>query len=107
MKKLRGEAGTSLYDAIYPAQGERISDREGRRVLIVVTDGADTVSIKNYHDALRAAHDADAVVYGILIVPITNDAGPAHRRRTCADRHHAQHGRKDVYAGSERARPCV
>jgi Ca-activated chloride channel family protein len=41
----------------------------------VVTDGADTVSSKNYHDALRAAHDADAVVYGILVMPITNDAG--------------------------------
>ena len=74
MKKLRGEAGTSLYDAIFLG-GERISDREGRRVLIVVTDGADTVSVKNYHDALRAAHDSDSVVYGILTVPITNDPG--------------------------------
>jgi Ca-activated chloride channel family protein len=74
MKKLRGEAGTSLYDAIWLG-AERIEDREGRRVLIVVTDGADTVSTKNFHDALRAAHDADAVVYAILTVPITNDAG--------------------------------
>src|SRR5687767_5562416 len=65
MKKLRGEAGTSLYDAIFLG-GERIADREGRRVLIVVTDGADTVSVKNFHDALRAAHDSDSVVYGIL-----------------------------------------
>lgn len=73
-RKLRGEAGTSLYDAIFLG-AERIEDREGRRVLIVVTDGADTVSTKNYHDALRAAHDADAVVYGILSMPITNDAG--------------------------------
>ncbi|HYP06690.1 MAG TPA: VWA domain-containing protein [Bryobacteraceae bacterium] len=73
-RKLRGEAGTSLYDAIFLG-AERIEDREGRRVLIVVTDGADTVSTKNYHDVLRAAHDADAVVYGILSMPITNDAG--------------------------------
>ncbi len=74
LKRLRGEAGTSLYDAIYLG-GERIQDREGRRVMIVVTDGADTVSSKNYHEALRAAHDADVVVYGILVMPITNDAG--------------------------------
>jgi Ca-activated chloride channel family protein len=73
-RRLRGEAGTSLYDAIYLG-AERIEDRDGRRVLIVVTDGADTVSSKNYHEALRAAHDADAVVYGILTLPITNDAG--------------------------------
>jgi len=74
LKRLRGEAGTALYDAIYLAS-ERISDREGRRVLVVVTDGADTVSSKTYHEALRAAHDADAVVYGILVMPITNEAG--------------------------------
>jgi Ca-activated chloride channel homolog len=74
MKRLKGEAGTSLYDAIYLGS-ERIEDRDGRRVLIVVTDGADTVSAKNYHEALRAAHDADAVVYGILVMPITSDAG--------------------------------
>lgn len=74
LKRLRGEAGTSLYDAIYLG-GERIQDRDGRRVMIVVTDGADTVSSKNYHEALRAAHDADVVVYGILVMPITNDAG--------------------------------
>ena len=42
----------------------------------MVTDGADTVSSKNYHEALRAAHDVvDAVVYGILVMPITSDAG--------------------------------
>jgi Ca-activated chloride channel family protein len=37
--------------------------------------GADTISSKTFHDARKAAHDADAVVYGILVVPITNDAG--------------------------------
>jgi Ca-activated chloride channel family protein len=74
LRKLRGEAGTSLYDALY-LSSERIQEREGRRVMVVVTDGADTVSNKNYHDALRAAQDADAVVYGILVMPITNEAG--------------------------------
>ena len=74
LKRLRGVAGTSLYDAIYLAS-ERIQDREGRRVLVVVTDGADTISSKNFQEALRSAHDADAVVYGILVMPITNEAG--------------------------------
>jgi Ca-activated chloride channel homolog len=74
LKKLRGQAGTSLYDGVY-LTSERIQEREGRRVIIVVTDGADTVSSKNFHEALRAAHGADAVVYGILAMPITNEAG--------------------------------
>ena len=73
-RRLKGEAGTSLYDAIFLGS-EKLEDRDGRRVLIVVTDGADTISSKTFHDARKAAHDADAVVYGILVVPITNDAG--------------------------------
>ena len=74
LKKLRGEAGTSLYDAIYLA-AEDIQDRSGRHVIVLVTDGGDTVSAKTYHEALRAVHNADAVLYSILVMPITNDAG--------------------------------
>jgi Ca-activated chloride channel family protein len=52
-----------------------MQERSGRHVIVLVTDGGDTVSAKNYHDALRAVHDADAVLYAILVMPITNDAG--------------------------------
>lgn len=71
---LKAEAGTSMYDAIVLGS-DGLSDRDGRRVMVVITDGGDTTSYRNYHDALRAAHDADAVLYAIVVVPITNDAG--------------------------------
>ena len=71
---LKAEAGTSMYDAIILA-GDGLSDRQGRRVMVVVTDGGDTTSYRSYHDALRAAHDADAILYALVVVPITNDAG--------------------------------
>ena len=74
LPRLKAEAGTSMYDAILLAS-EGLGDRDGRRVMVVVTDGGDTTSRRNYHDALRAAHDADAVLYAIVVVPITNDAG--------------------------------
>lgn len=74
LKNLQAEAGTSLYDAIYLA-AEEMEEREGRRVMVVVTDGGDTVSSKNFHDALEALHDADAIFYAILVTPITNDPG--------------------------------
>lgn len=74
LKKLKGEAGTSLYDAIYVAS-EELRERDGRHVMIVVTDGGDTVSSTTYHKALEAVHRADAVAYAILVMPITNDAG--------------------------------
>jgi Ca-activated chloride channel family protein len=71
---LKPEGGTSLYDAIYLA-AEGLRDREGRHVVVVITDGGDTTSRKDYRQALEAAQLADAVIYPILVVPITNDAG--------------------------------
>jgi Ca-activated chloride channel family protein len=71
---LRAEAGTSMYDAIILASGG-LDRRDGRRVMVVITDGGDTTSYRSYHDALRAAHDTDAVLYAIVVMPITNDAG--------------------------------
>ena len=43
LRALRGEAGTSLYDAILLASRD-IEDRHGRKVLVIVTDGGDTTS---------------------------------------------------------------
>ncbi len=74
LKGLKGEAGTSLYDAIYLAARE-LEDRDGRKVIVVVTDGGDTTSVKDFHGALKAAQLSDAVIYSILVMPITNDAG--------------------------------
>ncbi len=74
LKQLKSEGGTSLYDAIYLAARD-LETREGRHVLIVVTDGGDTTSAKSFHDALRAIQLADAVIYPIVVIPIQNDAG--------------------------------
>ncbi len=70
----QGEGGTSLYDSIFLA-GDTLQGREGRHVIVVVTDGGDTTSYKKYNDALRAAQLADAVMYPIVVVPIAGDAG--------------------------------
>lgn len=71
---LKGEGGTSLYDAVYLAS-DSLADRNGRHVMVVVTDGGDTTSYKRYGEALQAAQQADVVLYPIIVVPIANDAG--------------------------------
>lgn len=71
---LHGEGGTSLYDAIYLAS-DGLAERDGRHVMVVVTDGGDTTSYKHYGDALRAAQQTDTVLYPIVVVPIENEAG--------------------------------
>jgi Ca-activated chloride channel family protein len=74
LRALKGEAGTALYDAILLASGD-IEARPGRKVLVIVTDGGDTVSRTDFQRAAEAAQLADAVIYPVLVVPITNDAG--------------------------------
>src|ERR1700730_3665288 len=74
LKQLRSEGGTSLYDAIYLASRE-LELRDGRHVMVIVTDGGDTTSVKDFHQALEAAQLADTLLYPVLVVPITNDAG--------------------------------
>ena len=74
LHSLHGEGGTSLYDAIYLASSV-LSGREGRHVMVMVTDGGDTTSYKHYEDALMAAQRADVVLYPVVVVPIEGDAG--------------------------------
>jgi Ca-activated chloride channel family protein len=74
LKTLHGDAGTALYDAIYLSARE-LEPRQGRKVMVIVTDGGDTVSSKDVHAALEAAQLADAVIYPVVVMPITNDAG--------------------------------
>ncbi len=71
---LHGEGGTSLYDAIYLVS-DTLSTREGRHVMVIVTDGGDTTSYKKYQDALAAAQRADVILYPIVVIPIAGDAG--------------------------------
>src|SRR4051794_1891941 len=47
-------SATALYDAVY--LGSRaLSKRQGRKVMVVITDGGDTMSKVKYQEALRAA----------------------------------------------------
>jgi Ca-activated chloride channel family protein len=74
LKTLHGDAGTALYDAIFLTARD-LEPREGRKVAIIITDGGDTASSKDVHAALQAAQLADAVIYPVVVMPITNDAG--------------------------------
>ena len=71
---LRTGPGTSIYDAIYLCS-DALLDREGRKVLVLITDGGDTTSKADYNNALRRAQQAEAIVYSIIVVPVEADAG--------------------------------
>jgi Ca-activated chloride channel family protein len=72
--RVRNGAATALYDAVFLGS-QALSRRQGRKVMVVITDGGDTVSQVDYKEALRAAQEAEAIIYSIIIVPIEADAG--------------------------------
>lgn len=72
--RVRVGAATALYDALYLG-AEALERRQGRKVMVVITDGGDTISSVNYHEAVRAAQQAEAIVYSIIVVPVLADAG--------------------------------
>jgi Ca-activated chloride channel family protein len=74
LKFIHGSGGTSLYDAIYLASHE-LEARQGRKVIVVITDGGNTTSSMGIEKALKGAQFADAVIYAVVVVPITNEAG--------------------------------
>jgi Ca-activated chloride channel family protein len=67
-------SGTAMFDAIYLA-GMALNERHGRKVLVLITDGGDTVSSTRYDEALRAVQQSEAIVYSIIVVPIEQDSG--------------------------------
>ena len=54
---------------------EALEPRQGRKVMVVITDGGDTMSKVNYQEAVRAAETAEAILYSIIVVPIEASAG--------------------------------
>jgi len=72
--RIRNGAATALYDAIYLG-AQALTRREGRKVMVVITDGGDTMSQVSYKESLRAAQEAEAIIYSIIIVPIEASAG--------------------------------
>lgn len=62
----RGAGGTALYDAVYLASGELMQKQQGRKSLIVLSDGVDTGSRESLEEAIESAQRANTVVYSIL-----------------------------------------
>ena len=59
-------SGTVLYDALFLSSDELMSKQQGRKVLIVVSDGVDHASKESLASAIEAAQRADTIVYAIF-----------------------------------------
>ncbi len=68
-----GEA-TALYDAIYLGS-QSLAPKQGRKVLVVVSDGGNTTGDEDYPQALEQAQRGDVMIYSLIDVPIESSAG--------------------------------
>jgi Ca-activated chloride channel family protein len=74
LSQLRSDYATALYDAIYLA-ADRLGPKQGRKVLVLVSDGGDTAKNTTYAQALEEALRNEAMIYSIIDVPIEASAG--------------------------------
>src|SRR5271156_1158107 len=61
-----GGGGTQLYDAVYLASDDLMKKQQGRKAIVVLTDGVDRGSKETLRDAIETAQRADTLVYSIL-----------------------------------------
>lgn len=57
--------GTVLYDSVYLASDELMSKQDGRKALVVLSDGVDRGSKEGIESAIAAAQKANTIVYAI------------------------------------------
>jgi len=57
--------GTLLYDSVYLASNELMKKQQGRKAVVVLTDGVDRGSKVSLEEAIDAAQRADTMVYTI------------------------------------------
>jgi Ca-activated chloride channel family protein len=74
LSELRGDWATALYDAICLGSN-KLGGKEGRKVLVVVSDGDDTAKSSTYAQALEAALRNEVMIYSLIDVPIEASAG--------------------------------
>jgi VWFA-related protein len=61
-----GGGGTDLYDAVFLASDELMQKQQGRKALIILSDGVDTGSKLSLNRAIESAQRANTLVYSIL-----------------------------------------
>ena len=74
LNRLHTDWATALYNAIVQGS-DLLGGKEGRKVLIVVSDGDDTVGEDSYPQALEHALRNEVMIYSLIDVPIVASAG--------------------------------
>lgn len=78
------EGGTALYDAIFAAY-RKLRSIEGRKAIVLLTDGADTNSRFSYNKVLEWTRTHDVTIYSIGLGATVLDVGIRSSMKQLAD----------------------
>jgi VWFA-related protein len=67
IRKLRFGGGTSLYDAVDQTLERKLNKIEGKKAIVLFTDGVDTTSRTTYERTVAAAIESEAVIFPIYL----------------------------------------
>jgi VWFA-related protein len=71
--------GTVLYDAVYLAANEVMRHQQGRKAVILLTDGVDHGSRISMNTSIEQAQRADTLIYSIMFEGEESGGGPGFR----------------------------
>jgi Ca-activated chloride channel family protein len=82
IRKMRAGGGTALNDAVYQAATQKLARQNGRRVIVLISDGDDNSSRFSVTEALEAAQRNDAAIFTIS----TNSSGLGGQKDSRGDK---------------------
>lgn len=96
-------AGTMLYDAVYLSAREVLEEQDGRKAILLISDGNDYTSKVSRNDAVEASQRADAQICSVLYYEESRVSGGRIRMRGVNTlRHLSSHTGGSMYEVSEK-----
>ncbi len=80
LKRLKTGVRTALYDAMFAAASKQLQGVEGRKAIILLTDGLNNQSNKNFREASVAIIQSQASLYVISKTVLVRNAARTQRR---------------------------
>ena len=65
VRRMKAGGGTALFDAVQLVSTRKLMGQDGRRILLMITDGDDTSSRLTLNQAVDAAQRSDVIIYAI------------------------------------------
>jgi VWFA-related protein len=75
IRKIRFGGGTSLYDAVDVSLKRHLDKIEGKKAVVLFTDGVDTTSRRSYQSTVEEAVESEAVIFPIYLNTYLDNLG--------------------------------